>query len=439
VSDLTLGFLRLVASFFIWLWETRDRTRVIVLGLMLLVVVSNLRFMRRVESYRSPGRARVRGQVRWRRRDTREGGSQIAVSGELPFVSVLVPARNEEVNIERCVLSLLAQDYPSYEVLVLDDESNDRTPEMLAHMAATDDRLLVIRGRPLPEGWLGKHWACHQLTHASRGELVLFTDADTEHHPAMLNDAVAAQRAEDSDMLSGLPHEETLSWGEKVIVPIVSWAMFSLLPMGLAQRVKSPLASIAIGQFMLFRRSSLLAMGGFEAVRRDPVDDVALARLTKSFDLRWRFVDLTKRVRCRMYRGFRGALDGFAKSVLPSVMNKSWVLAVVCVLLGWMYLAPIGTGVSRLVGLSSGGTGLYWALASFGLAALSWVVISRRSGHRWYEGFLFPATIVAIMGVCARSAVQFWRGEARWKDRALPGLSDTFERQDSLTEESLVE
>ena len=241
-----------------WLWQTRDGTRVVVLGAMLMVVFSNLRAMRRVESYRHVAAG--------------------PADEELPLVSVLVPARNEELNVERCVVSLLRQDYPHYEVLVLDDDSTDQTSAILARLAAGDERLRVLSGRALPKGWLGKHWACHQLTLASRGELLLFTDADTEHHPQMLCDAVAAQRAEGSDMLTGLPREETVSWGEKVVVPVVSWAMFSLLPMGLAHRAKSALASVAVGQFMLFRRSTLLAMGGFEAVRNDPVDDMALAR-----------------------------------------------------------------------------------------------------------------------------------------------------------------
>jgi chlorobactene glucosyltransferase len=417
MGGVLISLIRALGSFFAWLWETRDRTRVVVLGAMLLVVLSNLRSMRRVESYGEASRAKAR------RRGLPAAGATDGGEG-LPFVSLLVPARNEELNVEACVSSLLQQDYPHFEVLVLDDGSTDRTPQILAGLAAGDERLTVLKGRRLPAGWLGKHWACHQLTQASRGELLLFTDADTEHHPQMLRAAVAAQRAEGSDMLTGLPREETVTWGEKAIVPIIDWAMFSLLPMGLAKRMKSPLVSIAIGQFMLFRRSSLLTMGGFEAVRGDPVDDVALARLTKRLGMQWRFVDLTGRVRCRMYRGLRGAVDGFAKSILPSVMNKVWVLVVLCALLGWMYLAPLGTSLSRLVGVSSGAAGLYWALAAIGLSLVSSLVIACRVGASWRRAFLYPLTMGAIMGICVRSVVQFRRGHAVWKDRVLPALRE---------------
>lgn len=421
MGDLAVGALRGLLSLLDWTWEWRDRLRVVVLGVFVLVAATNWYFLRRVETYRQEP------QRRWHslKRDTPQltYGAGAAADKDLPFVSVLVPARNEELNIERCVSSLLEQDYPEFEVLVLDDESTDGTAKILSHLAISARRLRLLSGRPLPAGWLGKHWACQQLAGAARGELLLFTDADTDHHPHMLRDAVIARRVEDADMLTGMPHEELMSWGEKLVLPVMHWALMSLLPLGPAHRLKSPHLSMGVGQFMLFTRSSYRALGGFEAIRGDPVDDMALARRTKSLGMRWRFLDLSARVRCRMYRGFRGAVDGLGKSAFPALKNKVWLLALALVLLGWLYLGPVGTGLGRLIGVSPGAGALFWAASAFGLALVGWILVMRRFDYPWYRALFFPLSIALVMGIGVRSAFQYWRGEARWKGRTLPGLA----------------
>ena len=133
----------------------------------------------------------------------------------LPLVSVLVPARNEAQNIEGCLNSLLNQGYEPYEVIALDDESQDATPEILHRLSQGDTRLKVLSGQPLPYGWVGKNWACFQLSQAAQGELMLFVDADTRHHPAMLAEAVSTLHATQADLLSGLPRQ-VLKPGESV-------------------------------------------------------------------------------------------------------------------------------------------------------------------------------------------------------------------------------
>jgi chlorobactene glucosyltransferase len=133
-----------------------------------------------------------------------------------PKVSILVPARNESENIELCVQSLLAQDYPNFEVLVLDDHSTDDTWQKLEKLAKQNPLLRILRGLPLPERFLGKHWACHQLAQAAEGELLLFTDADTRHAPHALRSAVGLLLAENASFLTAFPHQEVVSWGERL-------------------------------------------------------------------------------------------------------------------------------------------------------------------------------------------------------------------------------
>ncbi len=157
-----------------------------------------------------------------------------------PFVSVLVPARNEELNIEKCVSSLLRQNYPNFEVIVLNDNSTDKTSLILKRLQQTNPRLQVINGNSLPEGWPGKHWACHQLSQAARGQYLLFTDADTVHAPNALQHAINALVNEKADLVTALPRQEVVSFGEKLVVPFMNFAILSFLPIHFGQKKQNP-------------------------------------------------------------------------------------------------------------------------------------------------------------------------------------------------------
>ncbi len=209
----------------------------------------------------------------------------------------------------------MAQDYPDFEVIILDDESTDGTGEILARLAAEDDRLRVIHGQPLPAGWLGKNWACQQLSQAADGEYLLFTDADTHHDPLMLRDSIAAALATHADLLSGMPHQEVKTWSEQLLVPILAWSFMAFIPIALAERVRAAFLSVSIGQFLLFRRSAYDLSGGHTAVRDKVVEDFELARNIKKAGLQWRFVDATPRIHCRMYHNFREVFDGLSKNL----------------------------------------------------------------------------------------------------------------------------
>jgi chlorobactene glucosyltransferase len=262
-------------------------------AVILLVILSNRAALRRTRQHAPPER--------------------------FAHVSILVPARNEQENIARCVGSLLAQNYPSFEILVLDDHSSDATLSILNALAASQDRLHVLTGQPLPDGWLGKNWACAQLAAQAQGELLLFTDADTYHQPQALAALVTALEGEQADLLTGFPYQETRTWGERLLVPFFSWAFFSFTPLVLAQRVKLPFLSSAVGQMLLFRRSAYQAAGGHGAVRAHIAEDLALVRHAKAAGLRWRMTHLTDLIFSRMYSGGPANISGLFKKLLCRV------------------------------------------------------------------------------------------------------------------------
>ena len=258
-----------------------------------------------------------------------------------PLVSILVPARNEEKNIARCVQSLLAQDYPSFEVLVLDDQSSDDTRLILDRMADSQPGLKVLSGEPLGGDWVGKNWACSRLAQQAGGELFFFTDADTFHQPQTLRAMVTALMGEQADLLTGFPRQEMHTWGERLLVPFFSWAFYCFYPLALAYRMRMPALTVAVGQMMLFRREAYQATGGHSSVRTFIVEDIMLARRIKASGMRWRVTYAADLISCRMYHGSIEAVNGFTKNLFAAFNFRLLPFVFVFAWLAVMFLKPI--------------------------------------------------------------------------------------------------
>jgi chlorobactene glucosyltransferase len=230
-----------------------------------------------------------------------------------PLVSVLIPARNEEENIETCLKSLQKQDYTNFEILVLDDNSKDRTAELVEKIAAKDDRIKLIKGAPLPEGWAGKPFACYQLAEKARGSWLLFVDADTTHAPHMLRSTLALAIELNSSMLSGFPRQMAESLPEKIAMPTLYFVIMSWFPLWWLHRSIGHRPSLTIGQFILFRREEYWHIGGHMAVRDKILEDVWLGVETVRHGGRHVAIDLSTVFYCRMYREVGAMWEGFVK------------------------------------------------------------------------------------------------------------------------------
>jgi len=337
----------------------------------------------------------------------------------LPRVSILVPARNEEQNIAGCVVSLLAQNYPDFEVIVLDDDSTDRTWDILKALAANDRRMKIIKGRPLPAGWIGKHWACHQLARAARGELLLFTDADTRHHPQTLRRAVAAFHAEGADFLTALPREEAHTWGERLTIPIMAFGISSFLPMKLAHRSRWPALSLSVGQFMLFSREAYHAVGGYRAVRQCVLDDVELGRRIKAYGLQWRIVDASGYVTCRMYTNLSEIYEGFSKNLYATFRKSLLIYIPVWVWLSLVFIFPV-----VLLGLALSGAYVpepmvLLALITVGCSIVLWGMTHLRFRYPIYLAFLYPVSVFLWVLMAVRSMLMTIARQNTWKGRTI--------------------
>ncbi len=239
--------------------------------------------------------------------------------GGEPFVSIIVPARNEERNIRRCVTSLLEQDYGNYEVIVVDDDSTDGTEHVLDEIAQfhpQQNRLYVLRLRELPEGWAGKPHALHAGVQEARGDWLLFTDADTCHEPCALRSAMTRATANQLDLLSLVTRQELPGFWNKVLMPMAYLGISMQYPIN---KVNDPNSSIAIanGQFILMRRSVYERLGGYARpdLRETLIDDRDLAHVVKQSGYRMRFVDGRDLVHVRMYQGLKETWRGWRKNV----------------------------------------------------------------------------------------------------------------------------
>jgi len=333
---------------------------------------------------------------------------------KFPRVSVLVPARDEEKNISACVESLLAQDYLDFEVLVLDDNSTDETRAILEQIALRDSRLKIIHGTVLPSNWLGKHWACQQLAQQATGELLLFTDADTHHKPNTLRDSVSALLAQQADLVTAFPLEEMVTWGERFTVPILGFSIFCFFPLLLAEKFNLSAFSVSIGQFMLFRRSAFDAIGGYEAIRSHPVDDMVLGRNIITHGLRWKFMDATRHITCRMYHNFSEAMDGFTKNIF-AVFNHHIFLY--C--LGWFwiavsFLAPAYALLSRSV-IFPRPVAVIAVLEAVCMVALAY----RRFRVPAYLVLLYLISLLIFTWIAFRSLAYSFLGYGTWKGREI--------------------
>ncbi len=257
-----------------------------------------------------------------------------------PLISILIPARDEEANIAACLESLRQQDYPNFEVLVLDDNSADATAAIVNRIAAGDNRFKLITGAPLPADWAGKPFACYQLAQRASGDWLLFVDADTVHAPHMLRSVLETALKLKVSLLSGFPRQLTQSLPQKIAVPVIYFIIMGWAPLWLIHRLKSTRPSVAIGQFLFFSRDEYWRIGGHKVVQGRILEDVWMGIEVSRHGGRHVAVDLSSVVSCNMYPTAVSMWTGLVRCVY-SVTAISPIMLLLLVPLAWLfYIGP---------------------------------------------------------------------------------------------------
>jgi len=244
-----------------------------------------------------------------------------------PFVSICVPARNEERDLEACLHSLMAQDYPNFEVIAADDQSEDRTFEIVKSFEQRFGNFKGFQGKPLPEDWLGKPYILSQAVSRAKGEYFLFTDADPVFEPFALKSAIFEMQKQKLDMLTLMPGASFGSFWERVVQPVIFGLIGGLTRFGEVNDANNPKA-MGIGAFILVKRSAYEKAGGHEAVKKNVVEDIALSKIIKRSGHKIWIADGKQLFSIRMYHSFYEIWNGWRKNVFSafkrSVLRTIW-------------------------------------------------------------------------------------------------------------------
>lgn len=342
------------------------------------------------------------------------------------LVSVCIPARNEEENLDACVTSMLASTGVRIEVLVYDDQSTDCTPQIINSLIARDARVRLVPSEPLPPEWNGKQHACWRMSRAAAGRWFLFTDADVRSEPGAVRAAVLSAMTGDParGLVSTFPRQITESMAEKLVVPMIFFILFSYLPFGKMKRSTDPAASAGCGQFLLVRQDAYAASGGHDGFRSSMHDGIKMPRAVRRAGFATDLFDGTSLVSCRMYRSWPTVWRGFAKNAYEG-LGSVGLLVFVTVLhlvghlvpwatLVWAMLSPRTNETNMVLGLS---------VASIAVAWLTRLLTALRLNGPAIGVVLHPVGIVLMSLIQWHSLWLHITGRRTWKGRMTGGGS----------------
>lgn len=344
-----------------------------------------------------------------------------APSASGPLVSVIVPARNEAATIATVVGSILATTYRPFELLVVDDRSTDDTAARVEQLA-TDSRLRLIQGDELPAGWFGKPWACYQGYRQARGEILLFTDADTSHAPELLEHAVGVLLTERAGLVTVMPRQRCVSFWERIVMPQIWFLLALRYTPASVNRARRGRDVIANGQFILTTRKDYESAGTHQAVRQEVAEDLALAQTYLQRGLKLHFAYAERLMETRMYHGLAHLIEGWSKNIylggrrsFPDEPFRRALVPFMLVVAMLFWLIPpivlIGSAIdpqlARLVPA---------ALVASGLSAVFWMLICAGMTIPAPYGLGYPLGALMTLYIALRST---WRGGrmVEWRGR----------------------
>ena len=331
-------------------------------------------------------------------------------------VSVLIPARDEEATIAEAVRGALDSRGVDVEVVVLDDASSDRTAEIVRGLAARDPRVTLRSAPALPAGWNGKMHACAQLAALAGREVLVFVDADVRLAPDGLAAAVSELERSGAELISGVPRQDTGTWLERLVVPLIHLVLLGYLPIWRMRRTTSTAYAAGCGQLMITRRAAYRRCGGHGSIRTTRHDGVRLPRAFREAGLSTDLFDATEVARTRMYRDARGVWSGFAKNADEGMATPRaivpWTL-----LLGGGHVAPPLLAAASAAGLAAPAA-LVPALAATALGYALRAVLAVRFRQSWLGVAAHPAGVAVVVAIQWYALARSFAGRrVAWKGR----------------------
>lgn len=343
---------------------------------------------------------------------------------EQPLVSVLIPARNEEDNIEKCINSFLNQTYKNYEILVLDDNSTDNTYKIVETLAKQNPgKIRLFSGKPLPPDWRGKSFAMQQLLDYAKGEYYLFTDADTIHTKKSISLMMSNILKHDADLVSGYISQRTESFGEKITIPLIYLLTGLVIPLWMNQKTKISVFSSAIGQFIGVKAKSFKSIGGYKKIKGYTTEDIYLAREMKKAGFKTVFVDFKEAATCRMYTTYEESVRGISKNIFDFLGKNSIVMVSIILAIFFFLVIPAPLCIIqffeiRLHNVTYLDTFTLSLTLNIILSCLSWIMIFATRKLPIYIAFIYPVVHLNLLYIAFISWIRSEQGKGYvWKGR----------------------
>lgn len=337
--------------------------------------------------------------------------SRGSVSGQ-PLVSILVPMRDEIMNVKGMIECLKKQTYPHLEVLLLDDESTDGTTEALQLAVRGDERFRILNGTPKPPEWIGKVYACHQLNLQARGDFLLFIDADVRIEPDAVNDSLAFMQQKKISLMSGFSRFLLPTWLNKLLVPMQHFIVLFHLPMLFANWTKWPAATAAHGGFMFFERHAYEAIGGHESVKGNIVEDVAISKRMKAHGFRMWIVNVTRFASCTMYHTNYDVWKGFSKNIFNGLGRSVPLALIVIIFYGFFY---VGSGILFGLALIVEDIRL---LLPYVFITIQAAIVYAKTREPIHLAFVLPFSALALISLLLHAMWKSLKGQqVEWKGR----------------------
>lgn len=342
-------------------------------------------------------------------------------TASMPVVSVLIPARNEELGIAAAVKSILASTDVEVEVVVLDDSSTDRTADIVKQLAASDSRVRLETAPPLPAGWCGKQHACYTLSKLAKYDIITFLDADVRLEPQALANMVGFLHSSNAALVSGFPRQETVGLLEQLVIPLIHWLLVCYLPFDRMRKDLQPGLGAGCGQWFMTTKTAYENVGGHShpMVKESLHDGIKLPRAYRTCGLMTDTADASHDATCRMYRSPGAVWNGFAKNAREGLGGPVtiWIWTV---LLGGGHLLP-------WVLLCVAGWMPSWELAIVAFACVFSFIPRWGCAVRYKQSFagalLHPVGVLLMLAIQWYAAVRSWVGRpVGWKGRAHPSL-----------------
>lgn len=313
--------------------------------------------------------------------------------------------RNESRNIDAIVPQLLAQiGLQRFEVIVLNDHSTDETAEKLSKYS-----IKTVAGTELSPGWLGKNFACFQLSELANEEYLVFIDADVRLSENAVTATIAEMNRLQWDFASPYPKQRAHSLLEVLIQPLLQWSWFATVPLRLAEFLKVPSMAVANGQFLIIRKSAYRAIGGHETIKGDVIDDIAIARELLRAGFRGGVMEGSAVAECRMYETGSDLILGYRKSLWRAFGSPLGSLCAILIL----SCSAIAPWWFALHGSLIGWIGVF-------AGVLSRFIVAWRTASRWESSLVHPLSIFLLILLILWSWIGKLTGTLTWRDRRIP-------------------